>query len=204
MIAQPVRSCVACRASRSKKELVRIYLVPGGGLDVDCGGGSGRGVYVCPYRTCLEQAIKRGEFARGLKAAHAPMTVEALEKLIQDRIMRKVTALLGLARRARKVTSGTEAVESTIKRHSARLILSAADASLHSVAKLRSLASEGGVAWMQAMGKEELGTALGVAPRSCVAVMDAHFAGAVIAMLEKMPVAINTTEGAWRDRRVCG
>lgn len=188
MISQPFRSCVACRTSRPKRELVRVYRIPGGRLGVDLGGGSGRGAYVCPHHLCLEQAVKRGEFVRCLKVALAPMAVETLEGLIQECVSRKVTALLGLARRARKVASGAEAVESAVKRRSARLILSATDASANSVAKLRTLAAEVNIAWMRVMGKEELGAALGGAPRACIAVTDPNFAGAVMAVLKKMPV----------------
>ena len=188
MVSQSFRSCVACRTSRPKRELVRVHLVPGGRLGVDLGGGSGRGAYVCPRHLCLEQAVKRGEFARCLKATLAPMTVEALEGLIRERASRKVAALLGLARRARKVTSGAEAVESAVKRHSVQLILSAADASANSVARLQILAADVGIAWRQALGKEELGAALGGAPRACVAVTDPHFAGALMSVLEKIPV----------------
>jgi ribosomal protein L7Ae-like RNA K-turn-binding protein len=126
----------------------------------------------------------------------APMTVEALEGLIRERVSRKVAALLGLARRARKVASGTEAVESAVKRHSAQLILSAADASVNSVEKLRSLAAQIGVTWKQALDKEELGAALGGAPRACVAVTDPHFAGAVLSVLEKIPMEMDTREAA--------
>lgn len=204
MISQPFRSCVACRTSRPKRELVRVYLVPGGKLGVDLGGGSGRGAYVCPRRLCLEQAVRRGEFVRCLKVTLVPMTVEALEGLIRERALCKVAALLGLARRARKVASGAEAVESAVKRHSARLILSAADASANSVAKLRSLAEEAGIAWMPSMGKEELGVALGGAPRACIAVTDSHFAGAMMSVLEKIPVEMEAREAAWSGRRLGG
>lgn len=171
---------------------------------MDLDGGSGRGAYVCPRHVCLEQAVKRGEFTRCLKVTLTPMTVEALEGLIRERASRKVVALLGLARRARKVASGAEAVESAVKRHSARLILSAADASANSVAKLRTLAAHIGVTWMQAMGKEELGAALGGAPRACVAVTDSHFAEAVMSVLKKIPVEMDTREAAWSGRRFGG
>ncbi len=204
MAAEPLRSCVACRISRPKGELVRVHPGAGGRLSVDLGGGSGRGAYVCPRYVCLEQAVKRGEFARCLKTTVAPMTVETLEGLIRERVSRKVTALLGLARRARKVVSGAEAVDGAVKRHTARLILSAADASANSVAKSRSLAAQVGVAWMQAMGKEELGAALGGGPRACIAVMDTHFAGALISALDKIPVVVEAKEAARSDRRVKG
>lgn len=179
-----------------------MYLVAGGRLGVDLGGGSGRGAYVCPRRFCLEQAVSKGEFARCLKATLAPMTVEALEGLIRGCVSRKVAALLGLARRARKVASGAEAVESAVKRHSVRLILSATDASANSVAKSRTLAAKAGLVWMQALGKEELGAVLGGAPRACIAVTDPHFAGAIMSVLEKIPVELEAREAAWSGHRL--
>jgi len=204
MAAGPLRSCVACRTSRPKGELVRVHPVAGGRLDVDVGGGSGRGAYVCPRHVCLEQAVKRGEFARRLNVTVASMTVETLEGLIRDRVSRKVAALLGLARRARKVASGAEAVDWAVKRQTARLILSATDASSNSVAKSRGWAAQRGIAWMQAMGKEELGAALGGGPRSCVAVMDPNFAGALISALDKIPGVMEAKEAARSDCRVEG
>lgn len=203
MAARPFRSCIACRTSRPKSELVRVYAVAADGrLGVDLSREAGRGAYVCPRRACLEQAVKRGELARCLKVALAPVTVEALEELIREAVSRKVAALLGLARRARKVASGAQAVDSAVKRHSARLILSATDASASSVEKLRNVAVHAGITWMQGMGKEALGAALGTAPRACVAVTDPFFAGAVISALDKIPVEKEAGEAAWSDRRV--
>lgn len=187
MAAPLRRSCIACRAVRPKAELVRLHLGPGGALSVDLGGGPGRSAYICPRRPCLEQAVKRGEFARSLKVAVAPIKVESLEWLIREWASRKVASLLGLARRARKAVSGAEAVEAALKRGTARLVLTAADASISSVAKIRMLAAEAGTACHASLIKEELGAAVGGAPRACVAVMDPHFAEAVMSVLAKIP-----------------
>lgn len=195
MGSSPVRTCVACRAIRPKAELVRVHLVPGAGLGIDLGGGPGRGAYVCPTHPCLEQAVKRGELGRSLGVALPPIAVEELEGLIRERVSRKVAALLGLARRARKVVSGAEAVESAVKRHAARLVLTAADASASSVEKLRVLAVEAGVACYCCFGKEELGAAVGGAHRAYVAVTDPGFAEALIAVLTKIPKQIEAGSG---------
>jgi len=188
VVSRPLRSCVACRTVRPKTELVRVHPGPGGALAVDLGGGSGRGAYICPNRSCLEQAVKRGEFARALKVTLAPVEVEALERVIRDRASRTVASLLGLARRARKVVSGAASVESALKRRTARLILTAADASASSIAKIRALAAEEGSPCHPSLGKEELGAAVGGSPRACVAVTDERFAQAVMSVLAKVPI----------------
>ncbi len=187
MAGPRLRTCIACREVRPKAELIRVHRPFGGALSIDLGGGSGRGAYICPRRSCLEQAVKRGEFGRCLKAPVAPIEVDALEGLIRERASRKITSLLGLARRARKVVSGAEAVESAVKRHTARLVLTAVDASGDSVAKIRALAAEAGTACHPGPVKEELGAAVGSPPRACVAVTDAHLAEAVMLVLAKIP-----------------
>ncbi len=178
-----------------------MYAVADGRLGVDLGGGAGRGAYVCPRRACLEQAVKKGEIVRCLKATLAPVTVEALEELIREGVSRKVAAFLGLARRARKVASGAEAVDLAVKRHSARLILGAADASANSVAKLRSVAAQCGIAWMQAMDKEALGVALGGSP-SVHRCHGSTLCGAIMSVLNKLPIEQEAREAVWSDRRV--
>jgi len=182
----PLRLCIGCRTVRPKAELVRVHAGPGGAAAVDLGGGSGRGAYVCSRRSCLEQAVRRDEFSRRLKVDFAPIGVMALQELIQKRVYRKVVSLLGLARRARKVVSGSEAVESAVKRRSARLILTAADASERSVATIRALAARAGVACHTCLAMDELGAAVGGGPRSSVAVTDPHIAEAVLSVLAKV------------------
>lgn len=162
---------------------------------MDLGGGVGRGAYICPRRSCLEQAATRGEFARRLKVTLAPISVETLEGLIRERVSRKVVSLLGLARRARGVVSGTDAVRSALNRHTARLILVADDASANSVPKILALAAAGGATSVQVLGKEELGAAVGGAPRSCVAVIDPQFADAIKSVLAMIPMESGAGEG---------
>jgi predicted RNA-binding protein YlxR (DUF448 family) len=64
----PQRTCVACRASRPKRELVRIVRTPEGAVMVDdTGRRSGRGAYLCRQRNCWEIALARRQLERALK-----------------------------------------------------------------------------------------------------------------------------------------
>lgn len=195
MAAAPLRSCIGCHTVRPRTELVRVHAAPEGVAAVDLGGGSGRGAYVCPRRPCLEQAVRRDEFSRRLKVNLASMGVVALQELIQKRAGRKVASLLGLGRRARKVVSGSEAVESSLRRQRARLILIAADASERSVATIRALAARAGIACHTRLTMEELGAAVGGGPRSSVAVIDPHIAKAVMSVLAKIPAETDARAG---------
>lgn len=64
----PMRTCVGCRTSRPKRELVRVVRTPDGDVTVDPTGKlSGRGAYVCPDVRCLEQALKAKRLERALQ-----------------------------------------------------------------------------------------------------------------------------------------
>jgi predicted RNA-binding protein YlxR (DUF448 family) len=66
----PVRTCVSCRAKRSKKELLRFVLGEDRRLKRDDSGhGAGRGAYVCRDPSCVETLMKRAPVE---KASRAP------------------------------------------------------------------------------------------------------------------------------------
>ena len=66
----PQRTCVACRQTSAKRQLVRIVRTPDGSVTVDPTGKlSGRGAYLCTDQpACWQAALKnRGVLARALK-----------------------------------------------------------------------------------------------------------------------------------------
>ena len=63
----PSRSCVACRTSRPKRELVRVVRTPDGRVLIDESGRlAGRGAYLCRDGACWRIAHERGALARAL------------------------------------------------------------------------------------------------------------------------------------------
>jgi uncharacterized protein len=62
-----MRSCVACRTARPKRELERIVRTPDGAVVADpTGRVAGRGAYVCAGTDCLHIAITKGALRRAL------------------------------------------------------------------------------------------------------------------------------------------
>ena len=56
----PMRTCIACRAEKPKKELIRVFRKPDGTFVIDLTGKiSGRGAYVCNDKKCVEAIIKK-------------------------------------------------------------------------------------------------------------------------------------------------
>lgn len=76
----PQRTCVACRKTGVKRELVRLVRLPEDEVDIDLTGKkSGRGAYLCPDRVCWENALKTGRLESALRTT---LKSENKEKLV--------------------------------------------------------------------------------------------------------------------------
>ncbi|MBQ8923305.1 MAG: YlxR family protein [Lachnospiraceae bacterium] len=63
----PLRQCIGCRVSKPKNELIRIIRTPENEICFDkTGRMNGRGVYICPSKSCLDKAIKTKGIERSL------------------------------------------------------------------------------------------------------------------------------------------
>jgi predicted RNA-binding protein YlxR (DUF448 family) len=77
----PQRTCIACRTTRAKKELVRIVSPAEGGIEIDLTGKrNGRGAYLCAKRSCWDQALKTGALTRALRVNLEDEDLDSLRK----------------------------------------------------------------------------------------------------------------------------
>ena len=66
----PLRRCVGCNEQKSKKEFIRVIRTPEGEILLDeSGKANGRGVYLCPQKSCLQKARKAKRLERNLNVA---------------------------------------------------------------------------------------------------------------------------------------
>lgn len=66
----PLRTCISCRDTKSKRELLRVVRTPDGHVQIDATGKkSGRGAYLCAKRSCWENAIKRHRLEQEFEVA---------------------------------------------------------------------------------------------------------------------------------------
>ena len=107
-------------------------------------------------------------------------------------------SLLGLALRGGNLAVGEEPVGEACKTGRARLVLTAADASLNSVDRARRWAENGGVPWLPVpWGKEALGGALGRGSCAMAALTDRGLAAALIRKLAEADPAYQPLAGNW-------
>ena len=68
----PQRTCVACRATSGKRELIRLVRTADR-VEIDLTGKkAGRGAYVCREAACWETALKKGRLDAALRTKVAP------------------------------------------------------------------------------------------------------------------------------------
>ncbi len=96
-------------------------------------------------------------------------------------------ALLGMARRAGALASGTGSTRRALKEGRARLVLFAQDASETQRDKVMNLLRHGKTPRATLGTREALGSAVGSAPVSAVAVTDREFAKELVARLGVEP-----------------
>lgn len=62
------RTCIICRASHPKRELLRIVYVSNAGLRLDTSGKlAGRGAYICRQRACWKSALVTDTLGKSLR-----------------------------------------------------------------------------------------------------------------------------------------
>lgn len=79
----PLRTCISCRETKSKRELLRVVRTPDGHVQVDATGKkSGRGAYLCARLSCWDTAIKRKRIEGELEVTISPEDRAELDNFI--------------------------------------------------------------------------------------------------------------------------
>jgi hypothetical protein len=98
----PMRTCVGCRSIRPQTELLRTVrqhahvvpaLRPVAPVPTDGARAVGRAAYLCPSRSCLSQAVRRGGFARAFQASPVTADVDTLWAALSNEVNRESNLL---------------------------------------------------------------------------------------------------------------
>ena len=76
----PQRTCIGCRQTKQKRELVRVVRTIGGAIEIDEGGEkAGRGAYLCPDLSCWDLGLRKSRLGHAL---HCEIDREEHQQLI--------------------------------------------------------------------------------------------------------------------------
>ena len=124
----PLRRCVVTRARLPKEQMIRFVIGPDRAVVPDLAERlPGRGIWLSAAGDVVQTARLRGAFA---KAARGPVTVPPdLLEMLQAALVRRISELLGLARRAGQALAGFEKAREWLRNGRAALVVQAADGS---------------------------------------------------------------------------
>lgn len=82
----PLRKCLGCGEMKTKKELVRLVRSPEGEVSLDLTGRKpGRGAYICPCLSCLQEARKARRAERAFSCAIDASVYDRMEEEMKQR-----------------------------------------------------------------------------------------------------------------------
>lgn len=122
------RTCVGCQQVHPKAQLIRLVCGPTGQVLADIHGKlPGRGAYLCPRRSCAEQALKkmrlREAFRHEVTLAPIDELVHAMVRVMEERAL----GCIRIARKAGRVVSGYTQVSRALMSQPVACLLVAED-----------------------------------------------------------------------------
>ena len=77
----PMRTCIACREEKPKKEMLRVVTNAAGEIRLDFSGKlPGRGAYVCGSEACIKKLKKYRLLNKAFSSEVAPDVYDAIEE----------------------------------------------------------------------------------------------------------------------------
>ncbi|NLY84748.1 MAG: YlxR family protein [Tissierellia bacterium] len=81
----PLRKCIGCGENKPKKEMIRVVRNKELEVKIDpTGKMNGRGAYICPNISCLEQAKKSKRLSNALEIEIPSSIYEELRELMES------------------------------------------------------------------------------------------------------------------------
>lgn len=155
---EPERRCIATGETQAKAGMIRFVVGPDGQIVPDLLGKlPGRGIWVSADRAALEQASRRGLFARAAKQqVNVP---DDLLDMLEKNLAARVIHLISLARKAGGAIAGFEKVKDWLVKEQAAVLIQASDGSERGKSKLRPPIGED--RFFTCLTADELGLAFG-------------------------------------------
>jgi predicted RNA-binding protein YlxR (DUF448 family) len=84
---KPQRTCIACRQTKDKRDLIRVVRTPEGKVVIDpTGKANGRGAYLCQQANCWEKSLRKMLLARALKVRLSEEELTALQLYLETEL----------------------------------------------------------------------------------------------------------------------
>jgi predicted RNA-binding protein YlxR (DUF448 family) len=84
---KPQRTCIACRETKDKRDLIRVVRTPEGKVIIDpTGKANGRGAYLCQQASCWEKSLQKMLLTKALKVMLSEEELTALQLYLETEL----------------------------------------------------------------------------------------------------------------------
>lgn len=181
------RTCTGCRKVHEQSDLIRYVRDPGGQLLIDYRHKlPGRGAYTCVDRDCILSAVKQRGFSRSLKQEVTVPEAEQLLEGVATSLKTRILNLLGMARKAGAVVSGSNTVLQELNKPTSELLIVAVDAADGTAEKILNKAMRNEILSVRLFDKQTLGSAVGRDERSHLVLTNKQFARNIILEIDRL------------------
>lgn len=179
---EPFRSCIACRTSSARAEMLRFARAPDGSLGFDVRARlPGRGAWTCARAACVARAGDRGAFERAFEAP--VLGAAGLPAVVAQTLAAEVGAGLGLLRRAGRLAAGRDDVSRALAESLVTALVLAHDLSERTRRDVEQRA--GSLPIVTGPAQEDIGRAIGRKPTGVLGLLGGPRASLVLADLQR-------------------
>jgi predicted RNA-binding protein YlxR (DUF448 family)/ribosomal protein L30E len=173
----PARTCLGCQQTRPKSLLFRLVCAPTGQLLLDPQGKlPGRGVYLCPQRSCAERALRGTRWREALRREVSLCTLDELVQALAQAMEDRALAYIRLARKAGRLVSGYSQVKRALMSAPVAYLLIAEDVAGERRHEYVSWAATRQIPYRSFLTKARLGELAGRDESSAVGILDIRLA----------------------------
>jgi predicted RNA-binding protein YlxR (DUF448 family)/ribosomal protein L30E len=183
----PERTCVGCRQTRPKAQLIRLVCGPTGQLLLDVHGKlPARGAYLCPQRQCVEQAVKSARLREAFRQEVTLSPVDELVCAMASVMEERVLACIRMARKAGRVVSGYTQVSRALVHEPVVCLLVAEDTARERRREYEGWCAKRQIPCRSFLAKAELGELAGRDESSALGILDPRLGERLLGYLEGM------------------
>ena len=181
------RTCVGCRTTHPKDQLLRLVCGPTGEVLLDIHGKlPGRGAYMCAQRACAEQAVKRARLQEAFRREVTLAPIEALVCAMASVLEERALGCIRIARKAGRVVSGYTQVSRALMYEPVACLLVAEDTAQERRREYQGWCAKRQIPCRSFLTKARLGGLAGRDESSALGILDPRLSERLLGSLEGM------------------
>jgi predicted RNA-binding protein YlxR (DUF448 family) len=181
----PQRTCVGCHQTGPKGQFVRLVCGPTGQLFLDHQGKlPGRGAYICPQRSCAEQASKGTRLQEAFRHEVTLYPVDELVCAMASVMEERALACIRIARKAGRVVSGYTQVSRALMADTVACLLVAGDTACERLQEYQVRCAHRHLPFRAFLTKAQLGELTGRDQCSAIGILDLRLSVFLLFYLE--------------------